>query len=402
MPGILSELRVLELAHRPSGAFCAKLLAGQGADTIKVEPPGWGEQARHEPPFIDDLPHPDRGTSFLAFNTNKRGVTLDVQQAGGRELFLRLAQSADIVIESYPPGTMSELGLGFDVLSAANPRLIMVSITYYGQDGPYADYQGDDLVAQAMGGYLYAVTGSASQPPMGTALQQMEITAARNGAVAVMAALLRREQTEQGAHIDVSTMEAAVSTPSGLIHPYTYTGRNPHRGGSDGNVMDGMHLPTLDGEVTLTTAGTGGRPMQAWAEFLEEPGLLDPKFASRAGRMEHWEELHDLVAPRLAQWTNLDLMRETMARGLVIGLVQTPTQVVESPHLEERGFFVELDHARAGLLKYPGSGFFIDGENAMAADRPAPRLGEHNEEILCGELGLSRRELGLLRAARVI
>ena len=402
MSGILSELRVLELTHRPSGAFCAKLLADQGADTIKVEPPGWGDQSRHEPPFIDDVPHPDRSTTFLAFNTNKRGITLDVEQPGGRELFLRLSHSADVVIESYPPGGLAELGLDYETLAQDNPRLIFVSITYFGQDGPYAEYQGDDLVAQAMGGYLYAVTGSAAEPPMGTALQQMEITAARNGAVAVMAALLRREQTERGTHIDVSTMEAAVSTPSGLIHPYTYTGRSPHRGGSDGNVMDGMHLPTLDGEVTLTTAGTGGRPMQAWAEFLEEPGLTDPKFATRGGRMEHWEELYSLVAPKLAQWTNLDLMRETMVRGLVIGLVQTPTQVVESPHLEERGFLVEMDHARAGLLKYPGSGFFIDGENAMASVRSAPRLGEHNVEILCGELGLTVRDLGLLRAARVI
>ncbi|MCY4366533.1 MAG: CoA transferase [Chloroflexi bacterium] len=402
MPGILSELRVLELSHRPPGAYCAKLLADQGADTIKVEPPGWGDQSRHEPPFIGDEPHPDRSSTFLAFNTNKRGITLDVEQAEGRNLLLRLAESADIIVESYPPGKLAELGMDYATLAAASPRLILVSITYFGQEGPYANYQGDDLVAQAMGGYLYAVTGSASMPPMGTALQQMEITAARNGAVAVMAALLRREQTDQGTHIDVSTMEAAVSTPSGLIHPYTYTGRNPHRGGSDGNVMDGMHLPTLDGEVTLTTAGTGGRPMQAWAEILEEPGLLDPRFATRGGRMEHWEDLHSLVAPKLAQWNNLDLMRETMARGLVIGLVQTPRQVVESPHLEERGFFVELDHPETGPLQYPGSGFFIDGENAMNTARPAPRLGEHNAEILDGQLGLSLRELGLLRAARVI
>jgi len=402
MPGILSELRVLELTHRPSGAFCAKLLADQGADTIKVEPPGWGDQSRHEPPFIGDEPHPDRSSTFLAFNTSKRGITLDIEQPEGRNLFPRLAESADVIVESYPPGKLAALEIDYPTLSAANPRLVLVSITYFGQSGPYASHQGDDLVAQAMGGYLYAVTGSASMPPMGTALQQMEITAARNGAVAVMAALLRREQSEKGTHIDVSTMEAAVSTPSGLVHPYTYTGRNPHRGGSDGNVMDGMHLPTLDGEVTLTTAGTGGRPMEAWAEFLEEPGLLDPRFATRGGRMEHWEDLHALVAPKLAQWTNLDLMRETMARGLVIGLVQTPQQVVESPHLEERGFFTELDHPEAGPLLYPGPGFFIDGENAMDAARPAPRLGEHNAEILGGELGLSLRELGLLRATRVI
>ena len=407
MSGILSDLRVLELAHQPSGSFCAKLLADQGADTIKVEPPGWGDQARHEPPFIGDAPHPDRATAFLAFNTNKRGVTLDLAQDGGQELLLRLAESADVIIESYPPGELADLGLGYATLAAANGGLILVSISYFGQDGPYAGYQGDDLVAQAMGGYLYAVTGSARQPPMGTALQQMEITAARNGAIAVMAALMKRGQSGNGqsgggTHIDVSMMEAAVSTPSGLIHPYTYTGRSPHRGGSDGNVMDGMHLPTLDGEVTLTTAGTGGRPMEAWAELLEEPGLLDPKFASRPGRMEHWQELHALVAPKLAQWNNLDLMRETMARGLVVGLVQTPQQVVESPHLAERGFFVELDHPETGPLQYAGPGFFIDGANTMPANRAAPRLGEHNVEVLGGELGLSLRELGLLRAARVI
>jgi formyl-CoA transferase len=166
--------------------------------------------------------------------------------------------------------------------------------------------------------------------------------------------------------------------------------------------MDGMHLPTRDGEVTLTTAGTGGRPMEVWAEFLGEPGLLEPRFASRQSRLENWEELHRLVAPRLAQWNNLDLMRETMARGLVIGLVQSPLQVVESPHLAERGFFVELDHGEVGRLKYPGSGFLMNGVNPMQTVRAAPRLGEHNFEVLGGELGLSTEELGVLRASRVI
>ncbi len=402
MAGILDGIRTLELTNQPSGAFCAKLVADQGADTLKVEPPGWGDQLRHEPPFIGGEPHPDKGTSFLAFNTNKRGITLDLEQTAGREILLRLAESADVVIESFPPGYLDALGLGYEALQGRNPGLILVSITYFGQEGPYADYRGNDLVAQAMGGFLYAVTGSSNRPPMGTALQQMEITAARNGAIAITAALMRREQSGGGTHIDLSVMEAAVSTPSGLIHPFTFTGRSPHRGGSDGNVMDGMHLPTRDGEVTLTTAGTGGRPMEAWAEFLDEPGLLDAKFASRQGRMEHWEELHGLVAPKLAEWNNLDLMAETMARGLVVGLVQSPEQVVESPHLEERGFFVELEHPEVGTLKYAGAGFFMDGENTMETGRAAPRLGEHNVEILNGELGISLEELGVLRAARVI
>ena len=402
MTGILSDVTVLELTHSLSGAFCAKLLADQGARTIKVEPPGWGDPARCEPPFIGGEPHPDRSTLFLAFNTNKKSITLDIEQADGRDLLLRLVAGADIVIESYPPGQLRHLGIGYEVFKEANPRVILASITCFGQTGPYKDYKGGDLVTQAMGGYLYAVTGSAHRPPMGTALEQMEITAARNGVIAIMAALFQREEIGLGQHIDLSVMESVVSTPSGLIHPYSFTGRSPRRGGSDGNVMDGMHLPTRDGEVTPTTAGTGGRPMEAWAEFLDEPKLLDSKFATRQGRLENWQELYDLVAPKLAQWSNLDLMRETMARGLVIGLVQSPEQVVNSPHLTERGYFVEMEHAEVGALKYPGPGFLIDGVNPLKGGHPAPRLGEHNSEVYCGELGLTVRELEILRAAQVI
>jgi CoA:oxalate CoA-transferase len=402
MDAILSELKVLELAHASSGAFSAKLLADQGADTIKIEPPQAGDPARNEPPFIDGEPHPDRSTTFLALNTNKRGITLDLEQAAGRTLFLKLAADVDVIIESFQPGHLTQLRLGYDALRAANAKAILLSISHFGQDGPYADYKGDDLIAQAMGGFLYAVTGPADRPPMGTALEQMELTAGRNGVIAVMAALLRRDETGEGTHIDVSVMEAAISTPSMLIQNYSYLGRSPRRGAGDKFVMDGMHLPTRDGEVTLTTAGTGGKPMEVWAEFLGEPRLLDPKFATRASRNENWEELRDLVAPKLMQWNNLDLMRETMARGLVIGLVQSPKQVVDSPHLEERGFFVELDHPDVGTLKYPGPGFFFDGVNPMQSTRAAPRLGEHNAEIYCGRLGVSSEELERLRAARVI
>ena len=399
---ILSDIKVLELAHSLSGAFCAKLLADQGANTVKVEPPGWGDPARREPPFINGIPDPDSSTIFLAFNTNKRGITLDIEQPQGRELLLRLVADADVLIESYPPGHLKSLDLGYQVLRETNAKLVVSSITYFGQTGPYRDYQGGDLVVQALGGFLNAVTGSADRPPMGTTLEQMEITAARNGAIAIMAALLHRQQSGEGQHVDLSTMEAAVSTPSGLIQPYSFTGRSPKRGGSDGNVMDGMHLPTKDGEVTLTTAGTGGRPMEAWSEFLEEPRLLDPKFATRPSRLENWEELHILVAPKLALWNNLDLMHETMARGLVIGLVQNPQQVVDSPHLAERGYFVEIDHPEAGSLKYPSPGFLMDEENPMEGSKAAPTLGEHNSEILGGELGLSAEELGQLRASQII
>jgi crotonobetainyl-CoA:carnitine CoA-transferase CaiB-like acyl-CoA transferase len=400
--GILSDIKVLELTHELSGAFCAKLLADQGADTIKVEPPGRGDEARFDPPFIDGEPHADKSTTFLALNTNKRGITLDLERTEGRLLLLELAADADVIIESFEPGHLDKLELGYDALKAANPKAILLSITWFGQTGPYAHYRGDDLIAQATGGFLYAVTGPPDKPPMGTALRQMELTAGRNGVIAIMAALLGRDRTGEGAHIDVSVMEAAIATPSMLIQNHSYLGRSIRRGGMDNFVMDGMHLPTRDGEVTLTTAGTGGRPMEVWSEFLGEPRLLDPKFATRASRNEHWQELRDLVAPKLGEWNNLDLMRETMARGLVIGLVQSPKQVVDSPHLAERNFFVEVEHPEVGALRYPGPGFLLDGENPMKAARAAPRLGEHNAEVFGGRLGVPDEELEKLRAMHVI
>ena len=318
------------------------MLADLGASTINVEPPAWGDPGRREPPFIEGVPDPEGSTLFLAFNTNKRGATLDLDQATGVDLLLRLLVDTDVLIESYHPGHMENLGLGIPFLNQTNPGLIVVSSTYFGQTGPYSNYQGGDLVAQAVGGFLHAVTGSADQPPMGTAPEQMEITAARNGVIAIMAALFQRQTSGKGSHVDLSSMEAAISTPSGLIHPFTFTGRSPIRGGSDGNVMDGMHLPTADGEVTLTTAGTGGRAMEAWAEFLEEPKLTDARFATLQSRMDNWEELHSLVATPLSKRNNLDLMRDAMAKGLVIGLVQSPQQVVDSPHLAERGYYDEI------------------------------------------------------------
>ena len=402
MQGILDDVKVVELSGSLSGAYCAKLLADQGADTIKVEPPGGGDPARKEPPFVGEEPDPNGSSLFLAFNTNKRGVTVDVSRPEGRRLLLRLIPTADVMIESFPPGYLEDIGLGYSALTEANPRLILTSMTYFGQTGPYKNFKATDLVAQAVGGFLHSVTGSADRPPMGTVLEQMEITAARNGAIATLAALMHRNQTGEGQHIDVSTMESTVSTPSGLIHPYSFTGLGPIRGGSDGNVMDGMHLFTNDGEVTLTTAGTGGRPMEAWAEFLEEPGLLDPKFAGRRGRMDNWQELYDLVAPKLAEWNNLELMEATMARGLVVGLVQNPQQVVESPHLAERGALVEINHSENGPMMYAGPGFLMDGVNPMEGSVPAPHLGEHNEQVFCDEMGLSIVELENLQDEGIV
>jgi len=401
MLGLLDDVRVLELTHRLSGAFCAKLLADQGADTVKAEPPGRGDAARHEPPFIGGTPHPDRSSLFLAFNTNKRSVTLDVRTRPGRDIVRHLIADRDILIESFDPGYLDDLGLGYDQLQRINPRLIVISITPFGQTGPYRHYRGSDLIAQAMGGFLYT-TGVTARPPMGTALEQTEIVAARNAAIAGMAALLQQRASGEGQHIDVSIMEAVVSTPPNFIHQYSFTGTIAGRGSGESAVMDGMHLATADSPVTLTTAGTGGNPMDAWAVFLDEPRLRDPKFSTGQGRARNAEELLALIQAKLAHWNAHDFMKAAMDQRLVVGVVQSPEEVVNCPHLAERGSYILLDHPQAGSLRYPGAGFLIDGANPLAGGRAAPHLGEHNLDVYGGEVGLSVPELARLQAAGVI
>jgi CoA:oxalate CoA-transferase len=401
MLGLLDDVRVLELTNGLSGAFCAKLLADQGADTLKVELPGRGDPSRHEPPFIGGEPHPDRSALFLAFNTNKRSITLDVTTPTGQAVLLRLIAERDILVESFAPGYLAKRGLGYKVLRQVNPGLIMTSITPFGQTGPYRDYHGNDLIAQAMGGFLY-MTGKTDRPPMGTALAQMEIVAARNAVIAIMAALLQQRETGEGQPIDVSMMEAVVSTPPNFIHQFSFTGAIAGRGFGESAVLDGMHLATSDSPVTLTTAGTGGNPMETWAAFLNEPRLRDPKFSSRQGRVQHSEELLALVQGKLSQWKAHDFMKAAMDQRLVVGVVQNPEEVVNCPHLAERGSFTILDHPDVGTLQYPGAGFLVDGVNPVAGGRAAPRLGEHNAAIYGGELGLAPEELAMLRADGVI
>jgi CoA:oxalate CoA-transferase len=401
MLGLLDDVRVLEPTNGLSGAFCAKLLADQGADTLKVELPGRGDSSRHEPPFIGGELHPDRSALFLAFNTNKRSITLDVTTPTGRAVLLHLIAKRDIMIESFAPGYLNDLRLGSEVLRQVNPGLIVTSITPFGQTGPYRDYQSSDLIVQAMGGFLY-MTGQTNRPPMGTALEQTAIVTARNAVIASMAALLQQRQTGAGQHIDVSMMEAVVSTPPNFIHQFSFTGAIGGRGFGESAVLDGMHLATSDSPVTLTTAGTGGNPMETWAAFLDEPRLRDPKFESRQGRTQHWKELLALVEGKLSRWKARDFMKEAMDQRLVVGVVQSPEEVVSCPHLAARGSFVGIDYPEMGTLHYPGAGFLIDGVNPVAEGRAAPRLGEHNAMIYGGELGFSSEELVVLRAAGVI
>ena len=389
---------MLELSNSVAGACASEPLADQGASVIKIEPPQEGDFARHEPPFLS--PDPEQSSLFLATNTHKRGITLDSETKVGRELLLKLVQNTDPVIETFTPSYLEKLGADFRDLIEINPKLVMTSVTYFGQTGPYAKWHGDELTMEALGGFLYTVTGFNDHAPRGTALYQMELKAGRNAANATAVALMQQQMGGvPGQHVDVSIYASTVSVqPS--ITAYSFNDTVGRRAGADTMVLDGMHLKTKDGEVTLATAGTAGKPMETWAEFLGTPEVLDPRFKTRERRRTLWKQQFDVVQEKLLNWTNDDLIRETTKKGLVIDLVLSTFRVVESEHLKACKFWVEIHHPTTGTFKYPGPSFQLDVENPLSDNTPAPLLGPHNAKVYCRQLGMSMEGPGYHRRFR--
>lgn len=399
---MLEDIKIIEVSNSLGGAACSKMLGDLGAEVLKVEPPGLGDPCRLEPPFLDGIVDLDRSGLFLAYNTNKKSITLNLEAKEGLELFLKLIPLVDVVVESYKVGHLDKLGAGYSALREINPRVILVSITPFGQMGPYKDFVSSDLVTQALGGHLIT-GGDSDREPMAFPDNQAAFITGRNSALATMAAVLHQRQTGEGQHVDISEVEAFAQVWH--ANRYTFTGEISGRGsgGGQGNVMDSMHLQAQDGYVTLTTAGTSGADsMDAWADFFEEPLLKDPKWKSARVRRESWHELKDLVEGKLKQMKKYDFFQKAMEKRLVVGVVQSPEDIVNCPHLEFRGSLVQLNHPVVGELKYSGPGFLANNENTAAAGKAAPRLGEDNQEIFVNTLGLTTDQLGSLHTSGVI
>ena len=392
-PAILEGVRVIEVGSQVSAPFCARLLADYGADVIKVEPPGEGDQARRQGPFVGDDPHPDKSIPFLYLNTNKRGVTLDLNTATGRGILGQLVESADVLVENLPPGQIQALTQDRDF----RPGLIITSITPFGQSGPYRDLAATDIVTCAMSGLMYH-SGDSDREPLRNVLSQSFYVAGINAAVATLVALFQRLTTGKGQRVDVSVMECMATHMVQAVPYYNYMGaikgRRPVRGSGIEELM-----PARDGYVVPSVQGS--QPWAVFADLIGEEGLQDPKFASGAGRIEHGEELKALLEKGLAQWDRQPLFQASGERRLVFGMAQDAGDLVDCPHLAAREFFVDVDHPVAGSGKYPGLGPHLPGFDFQIS-RPAPLLGQHNSEVFGGELGYSDLELVQLRAAGVI
>jgi crotonobetainyl-CoA:carnitine CoA-transferase CaiB-like acyl-CoA transferase len=402
-PVALRGRRVLELADE-SGAYCGKLMADMGADVIKIEPPG-GDPSRLVPPFLDDRADPGRSLSFLYLNTSKRGVTLDPAHERGREIFSRLAARSDLIVETLAPGRLEALGLGFETLRSQNPKLVLTSITGFGQTGPHRDFGSSELVAGAMGGAMY-VTGEAEDAPVVMAGSQSLWMASTCAASSSMLALLHAGRSGRGQHVDISIQETtlAVSHISG-VGKWLDDGIVPQRMGTGlfASVPSGTYRCN-DGLVYLMV----NRPAhwKALAQWInEETGnqeVLDPMFEGPSSNRIEYRELLDIyISDMTCDHSVEEIYHEGQRRHIAFTPVNGPRQVAEDPHLAAREYFCEVEQPGIGPVRQPGAPYHLYG-TPWRIHRPAPGIGEHNHEVYAGELGLGEDELASLSAEGAI
>ena len=397
MKNILQGTKVVELGGGVAAPFCAKMLADQGATVVKVEPPG-GDPARRMPPFLDEANPGESSAHFLFLNTNKQSVTLDVEKPAGRAVLGELLAEADVCVEGHGPVESERLGIGYERIGYVNPRLVLASITPFGAEGPYRDFASAEIVQQAMSGFMY-LSGAFGKEPVQAALNQAQLTAGRYAAVAVLGAVLHQRRTGQGQHVEVSILESMAMMPPFHITNYSFAGNVEGRGPDTKNVMDGDYLECADGYVCLTTGG--GNTMEQWALFFDLPELLDADFETEAKRHLNWPKLDEMFQRTLQGQKKHDFMRRAMDNRFVVGVVQSPEEILRCTQLAERGAFVRVDHPVAGAYEYPGPGYRLDARNPLEGAQPAPLLGQHTGQVL-KRLGYATEDVVQLRESGVI
>ena len=404
--GALAGLRVLEIAG-PLGEYAGKLLADFGADVVLVEPPA-GAARRHLGPFIDDQPGTERSLSFAYLNTSKRGVTLDLDQADGQAIFTRLARSADVVLDGTgQPGLMSKRGLGYEALAAGHPQLVYTAVTPFGSDGPYAGYQATDIIVMAMGGLL-SLGGYGDGDPVRAGGDQACLAAGQFAAVGTLLAVLSAEQAGVGQFVDVSAQQAVVMAHENAVQYYDLEKVIRHRNGGDVRQAAVGMYQCQDGYVYVLAKGLGEfwKQLVDWLEAEQIEGaasLRDPRWqsdefaASPEGKAEFAEIFGRLAANR----TKAQLHEAAKRARIPLSPVNNPANLVASPQLAAREYFVTVEHPPTGrALLMPGAPVRLTASPA-AVQRPAPALGQHNLELL-GELGLTPEDAVHLAAAAVI
>jgi len=416
--GLLSDYRILDLADE-KGFYCGKVLADLGADVIKIEPPG-GDSSRNFGPFYQDIHDPEKSLYWWAYNTSKRSITLNLESDRGKDIFGKLIRTADAVVESFPPGYMASLSLGYKALSRVNPQIVVTSITPFGQTGPYKDWKADDLVGWALAGQAY-VTGDDDRPPCQVSFPHSYLVAGNHAASATLAALYYRECSGEGQHVDVSMQESVLWTTLLLVQFRDIMQINMFRAGSRrsmGTALFRLAFPCKDGYVGFLIAG--GQlasitmpPLIKWMAEEEMLGAFEDKKDWGAKdwieKVDAWaltQETVDLWEKSLIEFfatkTKAEIYEKAREEGIIIYPVSTTKDLVENVQLKTRDFYVQVEHPELSeAITYVGAPYKITEAPWKISRRP-PLIGEHNQEIYSEELGLSVSELYHLKAVGVI
>ncbi len=390
----LNGYRVLDLSRYIAGPYCSMLLGDMGADVIKVEQPN-GDDGRRMKPAIGDL-----STYFMISNRNKRSITLNLKHPRGKEMLLQLVQQADLLVENFRPGVMNRLGIGYQHLHEVNPRLVMVSITGFGQDGPYARRPAYDSVAQAMGG-LMNQTGDPNGPPMPAGTWVGDYGAAVYGAFGAAIALLNREQTGVGQHVDVSLLDSVFSWLRTSLPDYLLFGiKHSRKGARDLYRCPVGGFATSNGQIyiTATTQDQFEHLARAagHAEWAE-----DPRFATESARLAHSAEMTRLISAWTASLTSEEVLAALAGQDVPSAPVADIEQVVQNPQLQHREQIVTVKTRNGQELPLPGITVKLNKTPGSVRLAP-PGIGEHNEEVYGALLGLSKTDLDALRQKGVI
>lgn len=393
----LNHIRVLDLSRVLAGPYCTMVLGDLGAEVIKVERPGGGDDTRGwGPPLVEG-----ESAYFLCCNRNKRSMTLDLKSAQGQEIARRLAAKADVLVENFLPGTLDGWGLGYEALTRENPRLVFCSITGFGQTGPRRDEPGYDILMQAMSGVM-SITGEPDGPPMKVGVAISDITAGLFAANAILAALVARDRTGRGERIDIALFDSTLAWLANLGSNYLTTGAVPTRHGTaHPSIVPYQAFQAAD-ESIIVAVGNDAQYQRFCRDVLGRPELAsDLRFATNALRVQHRKELLPILAELLAKRPATEWLR-LMDEALVpAGPVNTIDRVFQDPQVAAREMLIEVPHPTIGPLKMAGSPLKFSS-HATSPRRPPPLLGEHTEEILRVELGLDAASIDELRNASVV
>ena len=393
--GALAGLTVLDLSRVLSGPFATMTLADLGADVVKIEQPGTGDDTRQwGPPFQGD-----EAAYFLSVNRNKRSLAVDLKSADGLALVRDLARRADVVVENFRPGTAARLGLGYDDLAAENPGLVYASISGYGQTGPDSHRAGYDAIAQARSGIM-SVTGEADGPPVRVGVSSADLVAGMWAVIGILAALRERDRSGQGQWVDISLLDGSVSWLTYVASGYFATGTRPPRYGSaHPTIAPYQGFATKDGDLMLAVGNDA-----IWRRFAPVAGLADlledPRFTTNPLRVEHRDELLPLVADAMAARTSVEWVEVLDAAGVPVGPIQTVDEVVTDPQVLARGMIGEVKHPTSGTVRTIGCPVRLTATPPQVRTAP-PLLGQHTDDVLA-ELGVDQERLAALRASGAV